>query len=770
MEACLIWFILGNLTASQFPKLISFDELIMTTALMFLAIFFKRFQAACFALGFNLLFAVVLLTISIPSKHFNLGSDISISGQIITLVKQEKNKIRFDLEVDCISVKAQQKDFICDTSFLLNPKVRLVWYYPKTQLSLGNRVQLSVKLKELTGLHNQAGFNYQKWLFSKNYLATGYIKQLLKVEDIPNSRANYFSRFLAEYESYPHKGFMLGLLLGNRDYISAPEWQVLTRTGTGHLLAISGLHLGLVFGWSWLVFKVMVRPLSLLLKINLESSLLLLALSSTWFFAYFTGLATPSIRAGIFISIFVVSIYLKLNLSWRLKYFLAMAMILTIDPLASLSISFWLSFYAAAVVLGLVWFLRQWQFKSTGLVRYLYYFLIFQAVLFITLLPVQIAFFSHIPLVSFFANTIAIPAVSFIILPVLLLSALCLSLSSYLSIFLADIASYVLTILYQYLSWLSHIKWAYVAVPNNFIFEISVVLLVLLLFVIAYILNSNRKVFVSILVGYSSIFLVYVLGEKPTWQIDVMDVGQGLAIVISHNGQAVVYDTGDAFNTGFNLFEAAVEPSLKAQGLKLVAVITSHADKDHAGGLEYIQANYPSTKIWFPEQHCQNLEQNLIGLSWQVLWPTAQALLNKNQISKNNLSCVLRVSKFGKSVLLTGDIEADTEAKLVNLHSDELISNAFLVPHHGSKTSSQQLFIDSISPTYAIISRGKDNRFGHPHLSVVEKLNASEIRILDTAVHGQIRFQFTAKQAPKLSYYNQSAFIPWHSKIFRGDL
>ena len=247
--------------------------------------------------------------------------------------------------------------------------------------------------------------------------------------------------------------------------------------------------------------------------------------------------------------------------------------------------------------------------------------------------------------------------------------------------------------------------------------------------------------------------------DGEAW-VTVLDVGQGLASVVQTQNHTLVYDVGPAFSSGYDAGEDMVLPFLQHQGRKRIdAVVISHANADHDGGLESVLAGLPVDVLWTGEvdlREVENVTQQtcLAGIEWQ--WDGVRFSFlhpqENTKFSDNNASCVLRIEAGGQVILMTGDIEKAAEVRLLNRYDkvdslgqrQSLEANILVAPHHGSKTSSTQSFLDQVDPDMVIISAGYWNRFKHPHPSVSERYRELGAKIVSTAESGAITVKLGA--------------------------
>ena len=289
--------------------------------------------------------------------------------------------------------------------------------------------------------------------------------------------------------------------------------------------------------------------------------------------------------------------------------------------------------------------------------------------------------------------------------------------------------------------------------------------------------NSQKKQVKKFFVAVScSVFLLFVLNtnslnsnvinavstntnvsekaDDTPWQLVVFDVGQGLSLLIQRDSKAILYDTGAAYPSGFNMANAVILPYLQYSGLaQLDKLIISHSDNDHAGGLTEIKESIVINELFYNDKQPSKNTVCLQGKSflWQnldfkMLWP-------KNIVSEeNNDSCVLLISDGSRSVLFTGDISKKVEAAILQQYP-KLRADILIVPHHGSKTSSSDLFITALKPSFAVVSAGYLNRWHMPVTEVVQRYQQHNVELLTTAKSGQIIFTMSEQGIRKRSYY-----------------
>lgn len=652
----------------------------------------------------------------------------SVRGQVDSIIRRPDD-LRLTMQLDSVNKQP----------LLIPINIRLSWKSPQWQVRQAQRVELKVRLKPAHGLANEGGFNYQVWLLSQNIVATGYVKndpsnQLLR--DNSTIRQSLILK-LASYK-LQHEAWIAALALGDRSLFTQQDWQLIQATGIAHLVAISGLHLAIVASSCYLIFTGLVRLFSMLFRLNQGTNLrlwaMLFALLFTLFYAWIAGFSLPTLRAWIAILIYT-------GLIWHNKYWRPMHLILysvfvfvVVFPLSLFSLSFWLSF-CAVIIISLVfwrWPSRAGEFSFKNTMRVM---LIVQMSLSALMLPLVAWQFGFISVISPLVNLVAVPVVTLLLVPFSLFCVI-LMLTNFGSIqVLLHLLDEVLGPCLAFLDRLH--KWQFSAIELSSIpFQAWLCIAIVMLLLVLPRLPHKKKICLFLTIPLLS-FLH--LPKSDIWKVHVLDVGQGLAVVISKNGRALLYDVGAAYPSGFNMADAVILPWLKAKGIKqLDWVIVSHFDNDHAGALSRLQSGIQINQIISPRDQCfQGWQKQWQGLRIKVLSPSIQT-----KTVRNNDSCVVHISDSEYSVLLPGDIELSTESRLVDAMAEQLEATLLVAPHHGSNTSSSQAFLTAVSPQYSIFSEGYMNRWGFPKQQVVARYVKINSQLYSTSEQGQISVCF----------------------------
>lgn len=659
--------------------------------------------------------------------------------------------------VDCSSLsQCQQWQAWLDKAH--SPSIRFAWY-GEAQLAVGDAWQLKLTLRRPRGFVNPKGFDYAAWLIQQGFVASAYSGDMgakrLAQNAAPNSWVSEFNQVLADrlartlVAGSPSAVFFEGLLLGRRDKVSADNWLVLQRTGTNHLFAISGLHIGLValLGFGVVRYLLRVSPLRVPWSVTRHLPVLgAIVLASTY--AVVSGLSLPTQRALIVVVLAASASLMSVQLSlWRLWTW-ALLIVLVSQPMASTSSGFWLSFSAVALLL---WFFAGRSRHASSIMARGLALIKAQWVLAIGLALPLWWLGLPVSLTGPWVNLIAVPLVSIVIVPGLLLWV-ALQLTPFADQWLLLLAS-LFDACWQALSAVGQWDASLMLPIEQGPWQVAVAVLwglsvVALLAPRALQLRWGASCLLVIL----AVANFQRLHNDTGFKVVVLDVGQGLAVVLTRGHHAIVFDTGMAFSAEFNAGSHIIAPYLVSHGLSLEALIVSHGDLDHKGGAAALQARFTPQQVFaedsvalgFPAVACsEQAPWQWHGVRLQFLWPESGSIDTTNidttaPYNDNNRSCVLLVEFGNTRFLLPGDIEAAAEAKLLAQGLTKV--DVLVAPHHGSKTSSSQAFLAALQPAHIAVSAGYKSRYGHPHADVLERFEQVGAQVWATASHGAVSF------------------------------
>lgn len=664
------------------------------------------------------------------------GKNLSIMGYVADIPIKKFGRTSFIFKTETISGKREKV------------KLKLNWYGTHEHIDLGDKWKLEVRLKKPHGTLNPGCFDIEKSFLVKKIRATGYVVDGKRVKcNSSYASISYFRKIIIDkiYSTIGDKKLapiINAFVTGDETKITTKQWQVLRNTGTNYLVAISGLHIGLIASLIFILVKfIWGFSTRLTLWIPGRDVGVVLGLIAGVIYSGIAGFSVPTQRALVMLFIFsFVMLFRRYSQSWN-GWLWSLFIVLIINPLSILTAGFWLSFLAVASII----YVSSNRLKQSS--SKIKNFFKIQFAVTITLLPFTILFFNQFSAVSLVANFIAMPVICFIVIPLSLFGALTLFASSFIGNWTLYIAIEILSLVWSWLELFSNISWSswHHSIYNFWL--LLAALIAVLLFLAPQGLPARH---IGLLYLFPLVFCTPAKPKEGDFWVTVLDVGQGLATIVQTANRTLIYDSGPKFfdqDAGLT----TVIPYLRSRLIRNIdKMIISHGDADHSGGAKSILATLPVNSVLtsdkarlFPykSHRCFSGESwHWDGVDFQILSPP-----KNSNLTGNNASCVLRISSGENSILLPGDIENDAENKLVKKHKNILKSDVLLVPHHGSKTSSDRLFVDKVNPKYAVFSTGYRNRFRFPHKDVLKKYKEGGAIILNTPLTGAITFKFIGK-------------------------
>ena len=704
---------------------------------------------------------------------------INIVGTIATLPEVIEKGERFQFDVEKILTKDSSKTLKVPQHISLNFYRDTKPPNPEKNPSLSNffhageRWQLTVKLKRPHSTYNPHGYDFEGWALENNIRATGSIssksdyKKLhhfvwrpnYLVERTREKVGNQISQSLA---NKPYAGVIRALVIGDDSQITQAQWNVYLRTGVNHLMSISGLHITMLAGLAFAIAAFIWRRVpSLAMRMPTRKAATIVGLLVAVLYALLAGMSVPTQRTLTMLITFALALLLGKNLAISRALAIALIVVVLLDPWASISAGFWLSFGAVAII----------AYVSAGRLAaasWLKQAIHTQWAITLGLLPLLIVLFGQTSIVSPLANAFAIPIISLLVVPLAILGSI-IHVD-----FILQAAHFILTICMQGLNWLAALPtWQQAAPPMWALVSAVFGVLWLLL----------PRGFPQRWLGF--ILLMPLFFANSAWpktgpargamQVAVLDIGQGLAVVVKTANHTLLYDAGPKYNEQSDAGGRIVVPYLRGEGIKkLDGFIVSHNDIDHSGGAPSVLAQVPMG--WFASSFTESdsfkLPPNALkcfagqhwqwdGVSFEVLYPSWQSY-NNASLSDNNRSCVVKISSQFGSILLTGDIEALAETSLLTASNDKLKSDVLIAPHHGSKTSSTVNFVQAVGAKQVIFTVGYLNRFKHPK-PMIEKRYAESVALLYRSDYsGALLIDFAHKMPLQILAWRQAQPRYWH--------
>lgn len=674
--------------------------------------------------------------------HALEGENLLVKGRIEDIPRPSDHGVRFRLQV----LEAPEG---------VPPLLQLAWYDASVRSGVPDRPavhagqiwQLLVRLHRVHGNVNPHGFDYEGWMFERGIGASGYVLPkgyaLQAGSDASlNGRINRWreaigTHFREALPDSPWCGTLVALVTGDQSGITTSQWTLLRQTGTVHLMSISGLHVTLIATLAGLLAGALWRRVPFLaLRIPAQKTGILAGLLAACLYAVLAGFNVPAQRTLFMLGTAAAAIWSGRSAGVLRILVLALLAVLLLDPWAVLSAGFWLSFGAVGALLlagridaGIVsgrigsWLRAQW-------------------VIMLFTLPMLLALFQQFSVVSPFANVLAVPVISILVTPlVLLFGVLPISL-------LAHAADWIMRILMSYLQFCAGLPFAvwHQAAPP---WWLSVLCCLAALW--SFMPRGVPGRWTGLLLFLPLLAWMPPRPQSGDMQMTVLDVGQGLSVHVRTAAHDLLFDTGPRYSASTDAGERIVLPYLRAEGVEaLDMLMVSHQDSDHSGGAASIMGGMPVRAYsgslpaegslarlhpprWMPCMTGQSWHWD--GVSFELLNPPQEWIGIGNEGS-----CVLRIATAHAVVLLTGDIGQGAENAMLETGMEKLRSNIVVAPHHGSKTSSKQDFVDAVGASHAVFTSGYRNRYHHPAAQVVSRYVQAGAKTYRSDFDGAVSF------------------------------
>jgi len=710
------------------------------------------------------------------------GRDVVVVGTVDNLPGEGTRSTRFHFAVE---------EVIAPAAMRVPPRVALSWYADDAPVNVrpGERWRLKVRLQRPHGNANPGGFDYELWLLEQGVRATGYVRgegRNVRLDSfvvtphnmVERARAALRERILAALAGREYAGVIVALVVGDQRAIGQSDWQVFNRTGIGHLVSISGLHITMIAGlvawsasWLWR-HSFFIRGVALPLRLPAQKVAALAGSVAALLYVLLAGFGVPAQRTLYMLCVVAVALWTGRLAGVTHVLALAAGVVVLLDPWAVLWPGFWLSFGAVALILyatvGRTAIHKQAPAPDASaeetrrgrpltrrqrLAQALHGAAVTQYAVTLGLVPLTMLLFAQVSIVSPLANAVAIPVVSLLVTPLALAGGL---LPEPLATPLLVGAHAIVASLAALLQWFSASRLAVWTAPAPVWWAFALAL------VGTFWLLAPR--------GWPARWLGVVtwlplLGAQPdvpppgTLRIVAFDVGQGMAVLVETAGHRLLYDTGPAYGPDADAGSRVIVPYLRMRGIdRLDGVIVSHGDADHAGGalsllagvkagwlLSSLPPAHPIALAAPLHRHCvAGQHWTWDGIRFAMLHPSSASHADST-LKSNARSCTLRITNGARSILLAGDIEAAQEARLVQEHADALRADVLLAPHHGSGTSSTPGFLAAVQPSVAVFQVGYRNRYKHPQKQVYERYGQLGILRLRTDDSGALMLDFDDK-------------------------
>ncbi|PKO93588.1 MAG: DNA internalization-related competence protein ComEC/Rec2 [Betaproteobacteria bacterium HGW-Betaproteobacteria-1] len=791
MIALALIFVLGAWALQQLPVLpnpawalvvlpLAFSAFItrLSFAWYYRAFYQLSLALLAFALGFFWAagFAQIRLADHLPAEWER--KDIRIVGVVASMPQPNERGLRFEFDVEQVLTPDAVVPGHISLSHYTNGFAGQQGELPQEHAvyRAGQRWQLTVRLKQPHGSLNPHGFDFEAWSLERNIRASGYVRERADNYMLQSLvyQPGYILELLRErvrdrmnsvLQDRSYAGVLRALAIGDDSGIRQNDWQTFLRTGTNHLMAISGLHITMLAGLAFsLTYTLWRRSEALTLALPARKAATLVGALFALAYALMAGFSIPTQRTLYMLTVFAVALWLGRNVSIARVLAYALLVVVLLDPWAVLAAGFWLSFGAVAVIsYALAGRLRSPHWLREAVTT--------QWAVTLGLMPLLLFMFQQVSIISPLANALAIPVVSLIVVPLTLLG----------SVVPLD---WILLLAYQVAHWcMVALEW--LAGSSLSVWQQQAppfwALLLAVAGVLWLLLPRGLPLRWLGVVAVLPMFLVQV--PRPAYgamHVAVLDVGQGLAVVVSTQHHTLLYDTGARYSSQSDSGSRLIVPYLRAAGVGyLDGLLVSHDDNDHSGGTDSILSQMvvhqflSSLPQKNPLTHGQHHTRCQAGQSWQwdgvrfdMLFPQADSY-QRSGIKDNDRSCVLRISsQFGR-VLIPGDIERRSENDLLSSEY-ALQSDVLIAPHHGSKTSSSWSFVEEVNPRAVVFTAGYLNRFGHPHPTVLQRYEDVGSRIYRSDRDGAVIIDLAAESGMEITRWRQHARRYWHQD-FTGD-
>lgn len=668
----------------------------------------------------------------------------------------------------------------------------------------GDFVRFHSSIKKIQGFHNPGGFNYERYLNRQGIFVSGFVADNSGIVLIRHNSASgiklkletfrlYLKRLIYDNAPSPQKEIIEAMIIGNQKAIPQDVQDNFAKTGTSHILSISGLHISMAAAAGFfLLFLLLKSSEYLMLRFNIVKMATAAAFVPVVIYSLVAGLGTTVLRSTFMALAFMTALLIRRQRDLYHALCIAALIILIISPESLFDISFQLSFGA---VFAIVYIVPKFNDLTLPLplsapnwlrtlIRRLYIFILVSVAATVGTLPIIVYYFNRVSTVTVIANLIAVPLLGMAALIPAMAFILTAPFSPFLSGILIQASSFFTGISVVIINRLAALSWSTLSFVKPNIAEI--ILFYVFLFLLIQVLalknkrNNNKEGFLTrhpsliktaLFISLTLIitdYAYFILKDKYSNELKItaIDVGQGSSMLVQlPHGINMLIDGGGFPDSSFDMGRYVVAPLLYYKRIrKIDIVILTHPHPDHLQGLIYIINNFNVREVWctgvktdddlyrlwektiyngsiiIKHLSSQSPPENISGVCIEYLWPLHPPVQNNQETSydeTNDSSLVMKITYGKRSFLVTGDISDRVEEILIT-SGQNIKSDLLFVPHHGSVHSSSMDFIRAVSCRFAIFSAGRNNVFRHPHPVVLDRYIYAGVDIFRTDQNGAI--------------------------------
>lgn len=636
------------------------------------------------------------------SSNYTLEDEV-FEGVLVNLVVS-KTKVAFEID--------GEEKLICNQYVDESTDVENI----RKNFRLGTRVEIKGELKEPLNNTVPNTFNYKKYLRNHGMFYTCTAKEVRVLNDDVSILYRIKNAIIDRIMTFKIKDYMYTMIIGDKSLLDKETFEKYRKNGVTHLFAISGMHIGLFTG---VVLYLLGK-----MRFN-KNKKYIVTICFIWFYAFLTGFSASVQRACVLFSLMSIFKIAKIDISTLKVLVITGCLLVIFDYTSIFDIGFIYSFTTTFGLLYSSKVIEKHKVLGTSLVATLYS------------LPITIVNFYKVNLLSTFFNVVFVPFVSVVVYPLCLLS--------FVFRFLSPVTEMAIFFLEMLNDLLSKVDFLYVVIP-----KMSWIVLVLYYVVLIFGLKKNLYKISVILFSIALVCKVKPLLDA-NYYVEYLDVGQGDSILIRspHSEEIVLIDTGgkESFGENKSSFHVAHNTLeyMNSLGLdRIDYLILSHGDADHLGDAMYLIENMHVGKVILNVGELNLKEKEIVesGVEISEIYDGTMdlTLLNRDKDWKdeNANSTIVELKISDNVFLFLGDATREVERSVMsNLKRADFVK----LGHHGSKTSSDEEFLDKLNPSVAIISSGRNNRYGHPNKETIDTLEKLGIDYMNTQETGTISYK-----------------------------